>query len=175
DQLERAARILGGDDVSGDERGQELRAEARGEREDDEREHVSRVTEVERERRIMRPALLEREHDDEEDRQQRRRPETDVGPLLRDELAQLPTVGGERRRPHATALSGAAPSVSSKKRSSSVARSGTRAAIPSPASTSARERATTAASSAGKRRDRKSTRLNSSHGSISYAVFCLKK
>src|SRR5207245_11630475 len=25
------------------------------------------------------------------------------------------------------------------------------------------------------RRDRKSTRLNSSHGSISYAVFCLKK
>src|SRR5207245_11748765 len=27
----------------------------------------------------------------------------------------------------------------------------------------------------GRRRDRKSTRLNSSHGSISYAVFCLKK
>src|SRR5699024_12069898 len=29
--------------------------------------------------------------------------------------------------------------------------------------------------SAGHRRDRKSTRLNSSHVSISYAVFCLKK
>src|SRR5438128_9116650 len=28
---------------------------------------------------------------------------------------------------------------------------------------------------AGKTGDRKSTRLNSSHGSISYAVFCLKK
>src|SRR2546422_3118962 len=28
---------------------------------------------------------------------------------------------------------------------------------------------------AGKRIDRKSTRLNSSHGYISYAVFCLKK
>src|SRR5689334_23904782 len=28
---------------------------------------------------------------------------------------------------------------------------------------------------AGRRRDRKSTRLNSSHSSISYAVFCLKK
>src|SRR5438876_5512674 len=28
---------------------------------------------------------------------------------------------------------------------------------------------------AGRRRDRKSTRLNSSHPSISYAVFCLKK
>src|SRR5689334_23821570 len=27
----------------------------------------------------------------------------------------------------------------------------------------------------GARRDRKSTRLNSSHSSISYAVFCLKK
>src|SRR2546422_6802701 len=30
-------------------------------------------------------------------------------------------------------------------------------------------------SSAGEVRDRKSTRLNSSHGYISYAVFCLKK
>src|SRR5205809_1777188 len=29
--------------------------------------------------------------------------------------------------------------------------------------------------SLGRRRDRKSTRLNSSHGYISYAVFCLKK
>src|SRR2546430_10870328 len=28
---------------------------------------------------------------------------------------------------------------------------------------------------AGRRRDRKSTRLNSSHSQISYAVFCLKK
>src|SRR5438874_11658146 len=32
-----------------------------------------------------------------------------------------------------------------------------------------------AARRAGKRRDRKSTRLNSSHVEISYAVFCLKK
>src|SRR2546422_5408003 len=30
-------------------------------------------------------------------------------------------------------------------------------------------------SGAGRPRDRKSTRLNSSHGYISYAVFCLKK
>src|SRR2546427_13282882 len=29
--------------------------------------------------------------------------------------------------------------------------------------------------SGGRRRDRKSTRLNSSHSQISYAVFCLKK
>src|SRR5207245_4311230 len=33
----------------------------------------------------------------------------------------------------------------------------------------------TAGRQAGGRTDRKSTRLNSSHGSISYAVFCLKK
>src|SRR2546429_6565120 len=30
-------------------------------------------------------------------------------------------------------------------------------------------------SASGSKRDRKSTRLNSSHGYISYAVFCLKK
>src|SRR5438128_5976271 len=34
---------------------------------------------------------------------------------------------------------------------------------------------TWAATPSCSRRDRKSTRLNSSHGSISYAVFCLKK
>src|SRR3712207_8665205 len=33
----------------------------------------------------------------------------------------------------------------------------------------------TGSSSAAKVRDRKSTRLNSSHANISYAVFCLKK
>src|SRR5207245_6061730 len=38
----------------------------------------------------------------------------------------------------------------------------------------ARERLAVVARSGG-RADRKSTRLNSSHGSISYAVFCLKK
>src|SRR2546422_2533784 len=36
-------------------------------------------------------------------------------------------------------------------------------------------RAITTAKRARLRRDRKSTRLNSSHGYISYAVFCLKK
>src|SRR5207249_12284510 len=40
--------------------------------------------------------------------------------------------------------------------------------IPSRSSSSQRR-------SVGQRRDRKSTRLNSSHVSISYAVFCLKK
>src|SRR6266542_5257807 len=37
------------------------------------------------------------------------------------------------------------------------------------------ERPGRSSSGPGRRRDRKSTRLNSSHGSISYAVFCLKK
>src|SRR6266542_4688145 len=36
-------------------------------------------------------------------------------------------------------------------------------------------RSSRATSSSRRRRDRKSTRLNSSHGSISYAVVCLKK
>src|SRR5689334_23471098 len=38
-----------------------------------------------------------------------------------------------------------------------------------------RGRADTPADRAGEGSDRKSTRLNSSHSSISYAVFCLKK
>src|SRR5438034_3700401 len=38
-----------------------------------------------------------------------------------------------------------------------------------------RARAPSALRATGKRRDRKSTRLNSSHTVISYAVFCLKK
>src|SRR5687768_18107072 len=38
-----------------------------------------------------------------------------------------------------------------------------------------RARAATPGGGVGARADRKSTRLNSSHGYISYAVFCLKK
>src|SRR5689334_24850875 len=38
-----------------------------------------------------------------------------------------------------------------------------------------RSRAEAFANGVGDRQDRKSTRLNSSHSSISYAVFCLKK
>src|SRR2546422_2650627 len=38
-----------------------------------------------------------------------------------------------------------------------------------------RHRGIAAHTRCGERRDRKSTRLNSSHGYISYAVFCLKK
>src|SRR6266567_6152711 len=38
-----------------------------------------------------------------------------------------------------------------------------------------REPAVKAAQTAGEQPDRKSTRLNSSHSQISYAVFCLKK
>src|SRR5207245_6359943 len=49
-------------------------------------------------------------------------------------------------------------------------RSDTRLGGPPPS-----RRGVTGARSSGRGRDRKSTRLNSSHGSISYAVFCLKK
>src|SRR2546422_4387598 len=44
-----------------------------------------------------------------------------------------------------------------------------------PGRTHAVSRPSTTAASGTKWRDRKSTRLNSSHGYISYAVFCLKK
>src|SRR5689334_24489953 len=37
------------------------------------------------------------------------------------------------------------------------------------------DRGRSSSSTRGERQDRKSTRLNSSHSSISYAVFCLKK
>src|SRR5208282_6424354 len=43
------------------------------------------------------------------------------------------------------------------------------------ASTIRSARSSPARIAAARSRDRKSTRLNSSHGSISYAVFCLKK
>src|SRR3712207_7349552 len=42
-------------------------------------------------------------------------------------------------------------------------------------SSSERHQASWRAASSESRRDRKSTRLNSSHANISYAVFCLKK
>src|SRR2546427_9406862 len=44
--------------------------------------------------------------------------------------------------------------------------------VPAPPSATRRRSRTT---SRPRRRDRKSTRLNSSHSQISYAVFCLKK
>src|SRR5438128_7582500 len=44
-----------------------------------------------------------------------------------------------------------------------------------PRAAAAAVRARPNAARTGHDRDRKSTRLNSSHGSISYAVFCLKK
>src|SRR5438874_9770263 len=56
--------------------------------------------------------------------------------------------------------------------SSSSTTSRTRAARTRPATASTRRRGTGTRAS---RRDRKSTRLNSSHVEISYAVFCLKK
>src|SRR5207245_10722971 len=66
-------------------------------------------------------------------------------------------------------------SARSPRRCDSPARSRRCAGGRSAASTPSRCSATSAARPPAQRRDRKSTRLNSSHGSISYAVFCLKK
>src|SRR2546422_8314698 len=50
-----------------------------------------------------------------------------------------------------------------------------RAAVSRSAAAARRKRGSQPAATAAASRDRKSTRLNSSHGYISYAVFCLKK
>src|SRR2546427_8528580 len=50
-----------------------------------------------------------------------------------------------------------------------------RPAGPAPARPAPVRAARTAGRDGGRERDRKSTRLNSSHSQISYAVFCLKK
>src|SRR2546426_3319158 len=52
---------------------------------------------------------------------------------------------------------------------------GAPAGADAPRAPAEQESALHSAASAGRRRDRKSTRLNSSHLVISYAVFCLKK
>src|SRR5207245_4051545 len=58
--------------------------------------------------------------------------------------------------------------------SSSAGRSNTRCG-PSPHGSPSSTTRTSCSFCSATSRDRKSTRLNSSHGSISYAVFCLKK
>src|SRR3712207_8117088 len=66
------------------------------------------------------------------------------------------------------------PRTASRPRARSARRgsSGARSARPPPSRLAALPRTLSAAAAA---RDRKSTRLNSSHANISYAVFCLKK
>src|SRR6267142_1870109 len=79
------------------------------------------------------------------------------------------------------ASSGAAQVHSRKSPEGAMANAGTRSAIWTAVSGGGTEcgcvgaSSTPAPLSAWSRRDRKSTRLNSSHMSISYAVFCLKK
>src|SRR4029077_13241922 len=88
-------------------------------------------------------------HDHEQHRQRRGGADPEIRALLGQQLAQLPAVGGEGCGHHRAPVY--EPSVRSKKRPSSVAPSGTSAAMPTPAETSARESSKRAASSAVKR------------------------
>ena len=92
DRLERAVVALRGDDVAGDERGDQGQPPDRHEEEDDERHGEARVADVPAERDVVRAAGLEHEHDDEDDRHEHRGAEPEVGALLCKELGELPAV-----------------------------------------------------------------------------------
>src|SRR3712207_7701281 len=83
---------------------------------------------------------------------------------LHDALPISPGVGGSRAAPRA-------PRASRRARAPAPARTPS----PPPPRGSAPPPATGPRAAARGRADRKSTRLNSSHANISYAVFCLKK
>jgi hypothetical protein len=82
DHLEGSARVLVRDDVAGDERSRQLRAEARGEGEHDESERDARVPEVVTERHVVGPARLHRHDADEHDRQEGGGADSDIRALL---------------------------------------------------------------------------------------------
>src|SRR5581483_3493062 len=161
DRLQRAVVILGGDDVAGDERGDEREHPDRTEEQDHERDGQAAAVDVAPEGNVVRSALAEMGGDDEQDRHQRSRTQAEVRALLIAELGELPAVdGGDAGIAHAVAASAgsgaaapslpSAPSVSEKNRSSRVTVWGASARISAPASISACESSATACSSAVK-------------------------
>src|SRR5439155_19777984 len=161
DRLQRVVVALRGDDVARDEGGDQRQAPDRHEEEDDERGREPRVADVPAKRNVVRAARLEYQYDDEDDRHQDRGEQTEVGPLLRQQLRQLPLVDLAQRGDHAIASSFAAarsaltcsPSFMPRKSSSRLAVSGTSAVTPILAWPSAIENAATASSSAWNRNE----------------------
>ena len=98
DRLQGVVAILGGDDVAGDQRGDQREHPDRAEEQQDERDRQAGVVDVAAEGDVVRAAALGDEGDDEDDRHQRRRAEAEVGALLGAQLAQLPAVDGAARR-----------------------------------------------------------------------------
>src|SRR5438552_5912659 len=153
DRLQRPVVALRGDDVAGDERGDQRQAPDRHEEEDDERHREPGLPDVAAERHVVGAAALEHEHRDEDDRDDRRRSETEVGALLGEQLGELPAVdAGEGGHTAATAAARSwsedSPSVMPRKSSSRLAVSGTSAVKAIRAWPSATVRAATASSSA---------------------------
>ena len=101
DRLQRAVAVLGGDDVAGHERGDQRQEEGRQEGQHQHRGREPGLEDLRGEDRVgvARRVAADQLDDDEDQRQQHGEAETEVGALLGDELAQLPAVDGERRRP----------------------------------------------------------------------------
>src|SRR5690625_5915218 len=87
----------------------------------------------------------------------------------------LPRRRGARGRRHSQRRSGARASRGPGRRHHGAAGELNASQEASEGSEEATEASAKAAAASQERRDRKSTRLNSSHVAISYAVFCLKK
>src|SRR5262249_19797495 len=153
-RLQRPVVALGGDDVAGDERGDQRQPPDRHEEEDDERDGEPRLADVAAERHVVRPAALEQEHDDEDDRDCGRGAEAEVRALLGEQLRDLPAVDLRDAGHSATASrswSLDSPPVRPRKSSSRLSVSGTSAVIAIRAWPSASESAPAVSSSALKR------------------------
>ena len=152
DRLQRPVVAFRGDDVPGDEGGDQRKAPDRHEEEDDEGHGETGVADVAAERDVVGAAGLENEHDDEDDRDERGRAEAEVGPLLREQLGDLPAVdpgdGAHQATASARSWSLDSPPVSPRNSSSRLAVAGTSAVSPMRAWPSAIVSAATASSSA---------------------------
>ena len=101
DRLQRAVAVLGGDDVARDQRGDQRQHERRHEQQHQHRRGEARLGDVRGEDVLVAVAfvLMQVLDEHEDQRQDRRQPEAEIGALLRDELAQLPAPDRERRGP----------------------------------------------------------------------------
>src|SRR2546428_6886551 len=125
----------------------------------------SRLADVAAERHVVRPAGLQNEHHDEDDRDGDRGAEPEVGALLGEELGELPAIHLRNACHSATASrswSLDSPPVRPRKSASRLSVSGTSAVIAMRAWPSAIESAPTASSSALKRRSSPSSTTSSS-------------
>src|SRR5215475_14177647 len=131
DRLERAVVALRGDDVARDERRDQREPPDRHEEEDHERHREARLADVAPERDVVRPAALQYEDGDEDDRDGDRGADPEIGALLREQLRDLPAIDPDHTGHTAISVtrswSDDSPSVIPRNSSSRLAVSGTSA------------------------------------------------